>query len=73
MSKKAMFTCRNQPCRSEWQLSDVDIHDEGQGLLFRCPVCGARNKVEQITADDGTTRYEQSGSPSPTSPPPRRN
>ncbi|MCY0389452.1 hypothetical protein OVY01_20100 [Robbsia sp. Bb-Pol-6] len=68
-----MFTCRNQPCRSEWELSDVDIHDEGQGLLFRCPVCGARNKVEQIAAADGTTRYEQSGSPSPTSPPPRRN
>jgi hypothetical protein len=54
-----MFTCRNQPCRSEWALSDVDIHNEGQGLLFRCPICGARNKVIRHDAEDGTVTYKQ--------------
>ncbi|MBU6487301.1 MAG: hypothetical protein KGQ57_05695 [Burkholderiales bacterium] len=54
-----MFTCRNQSCQAQWALSDVVIKNEGQGLLFRCPMCGARNYVEQIEADDGTLVYEQ--------------
>lgn len=62
-----MFTCINQPCRAEWQLSDVDIHNEGQGLLFRCPMCGARNKVTRHEAADGTLSYEQVASTAQTS------
>ncbi|WDD90784.1 hypothetical protein Bsp3421_000661 [Burkholderia sp. FERM BP-3421] len=54
-----MFTCRNQSCGSPWALSDVVIKDEGQGLLFRCPLCGARNYVERFEAEDGTVAYEQ--------------
>jgi len=54
-----VFTCRNQSCQAQWALSDVVIKNEGQGLLFRCPMCGARNYVEQIEADDGTLVYEQ--------------
>lgn len=54
-----MFTCRNQSCGAEWEPSDVVIKNEGQGLLFRCPMCGARNYVERHQADDGTATYEQ--------------
>lgn len=54
-----MFTCRNQSCQAQWALSDVVIKNEGQGLLFRCPMCGARNYVEQVEADDGALVYEQ--------------
>jgi uncharacterized Zn finger protein len=59
-----MFTCRNQSCGQSWQLSDVVIKDEGQGLLFRCPMCGARNYVERFEDDEGHVLYEQlSGRP----------
>jgi uncharacterized Zn finger protein len=54
-----MFTCRNQSCGAEWEQSDVVVKNEGQGLLFRCPMCGARNYVTRHTADDGTATYEQ--------------
>ena len=54
-----MFICRNQPCGAEWQLADVLIKNEGQGLMFRCPMCGARNKVLRHDAPDGTITYEQ--------------
>ena len=54
-----MFTCRNQSCGAEWALSDVVIKNEGQGLLFRCPMCGARNYVTRNDAEDGTATYEQ--------------
>jgi predicted RNA-binding Zn-ribbon protein involved in translation (DUF1610 family) len=54
-----MFTCRNQPCGANWEVSDVDIHNEGQGLLFRCPQCGARNHVVRHEAADGALTYEQ--------------
>jgi uncharacterized Zn finger protein len=57
-----MFTCRNQPCGAQWELSDVVIKNEGQGLLFRCPMCGARNKVIRHDAPDGTVTYEQDNS-----------
>ncbi len=54
-----MFTCRNQSCQARWALSDVIIKNEGQGLLFRCPMCGARNYVEKVEAKDGAVLYEQ--------------
>jgi len=54
-----VFTCRNQSCDAQWALSDVVIKNEGQGLLFRCPMCGARNYVERFEGDDGTVLYEQ--------------
>lgn len=54
-----VFTCRNQSCQAQWQPSDVVIKNEGQGLLFRCPMCGARNYVEKFETEDGTVVYEQ--------------
>ncbi|WP_250452764.1 hypothetical protein [Caballeronia sp. ATUFL_M2_KS44] len=54
-----MFTCRNQSCGADWQLSDVVIHNEGQGLLFRCPMCGARNYVTRQKDAQGEVTYEQ--------------
>jgi hypothetical protein len=54
-----VFTCRNQSCDAQWELSDVVIKNEGQGLLFRCPMCGARNYVERFEGDDGAVLYEQ--------------
>ncbi|MBB0026646.1 MULTISPECIES: hypothetical protein [Ralstonia] len=54
-----MFICINQSCGTQWQLSDVVIKDEGQGPLFRCALCGARNYVERFEAADGTVVYEQ--------------
>ncbi|MCX4163708.1 MULTISPECIES: hypothetical protein [Paraburkholderia] len=54
-----MFTCRNQPCSASWEQSEVVIKNEGQGLLFRCPMCGARNYVDRIEAEDGSVVYEQ--------------
>ncbi|SAK43408.1 hypothetical protein AWB81_00234 [Caballeronia arationis] len=62
ISEKIMFTCRNQPCGANWEVSDVDIHNEGQGLLFRCPQCGARNRVIRHEAADGAVTYEQDDS-----------
>jgi uncharacterized Zn finger protein len=57
--ESTMFTCRNQSCDAQWETSDVVIKNEGQGLMFRCPMCGARNYVERFDADDGTIVYEQ--------------
>jgi transcription elongation factor Elf1 len=54
-----MFICRNQSCGAEWALSDVVIKNEGQGLLFRCPMCGARNYVERHDSPEGEVSYEQ--------------
>jgi hypothetical protein len=54
-----VFTCRNQSCQAQWEQSDVVIKNEGQGLLFRCPMCGARNYVERFDGDDGSVLYEQ--------------
>ncbi|QDQ82350.1 hypothetical protein [Paraburkholderia megapolitana] len=54
-----MFTCRNQPCSASWEQSEAVIKNEGQGLLFRCPMCGARNYVDRIEAEDGSVVYEQ--------------
>jgi hypothetical protein len=61
-----VFTCRNQSCEAQWEQSDVVIKNEGQGLLFRCPMCGARNYVERFDGDDGSVLYEQiEGRPAP--------
>lgn len=57
--EKTVFTCKNQSCGTQWELSDVVIKDEGQGPLFRCPLCGARNYVERLEADEGTIAYRQ--------------
>ncbi|MGI4812189.1 MAG: hypothetical protein ACRYG5_03805 [Janthinobacterium lividum] len=54
-----MLTCRNQPCGAQWEQSDVIVKNEGQGLLFRCPLCGTRNYVERIDLPDGSMRFEQ--------------
>jgi hypothetical protein len=54
-----VFTCRNQSCEAQWAQSDVVIKNEGQGLMFRCPMCAARNYVERFDADDGSVVYEQ--------------
>jgi len=53
------FICRNQSCGTPWEPNEVSIHNEGQGLLFRCPLCGARNYVERFEAEDGSVVYEQ--------------
>jgi hypothetical protein len=55
----SVFTCRNQSCQAQWALSDVIIKNEGQGLLFRCPMCGARNYVEKFEDEEGAVLYEQ--------------
>ena len=54
-----MFTCRNQSCEAQWELSDVVIKNEGQGLLFRCPMCGARNYVTRHQSPGGEVTFEQ--------------
>jgi uncharacterized Zn finger protein len=54
-----VFICRNQSCGTQWEQSDVAIKNEGQGLLFRCPMCGARNYVERLDAEDGAIVYKQ--------------
>ncbi|WP_116356265.1 hypothetical protein [Cupriavidus taiwanensis] len=54
-----MFVCGNQACGARWEQDEVQIRDEGQGLVFRCPQCGARNHVEARTAADGSTTYRQ--------------
>jgi len=53
------FVCRNQSCGTPWEPNEVVIRNEGQGLLFRCPLCGARNYVERFDAEDGSVVYEQ--------------
>lgn len=53
------FICRNQSCGNPWEPSDVVIKNEGQGPLFRCPMCGARNYLEVFEDDDGNPVYEQ--------------
>ena len=54
-----MFTCRNKTCEAQWEESDVVIKNEGQGLLFRCPLCATRNYLERFEGEDGSVLYEQ--------------
>ena len=53
------YICQNQSCRMPWLPSDVVIVNEGQGHFFRCPVCGARNKVADTAARGQAPRFEQ--------------
>ncbi|MEA3121424.1 MAG: hypothetical protein QOH33_979 [Paraburkholderia sp.] len=43
----------------QWEQSDVVIKNEGQGLLFRCPMCGARNYVERLDTHESSIVYKQ--------------
>lgn len=54
-----MFVCQNQPCGARWALDEVEIRNDGQGPLFRCPLCGARNHLEARKAADGAVQYRQ--------------
>jgi hypothetical protein len=53
------FVCRNQSCGTPWEQTEVVIKNEGQGPLFRCPLCGARNYLEKFEDDEGNPVYEQ--------------
>jgi uncharacterized Zn finger protein len=59
MSESETFVCRNQSCGTKWEQSEVVIKNEGQGPLFRCTLCGARNYLEQFEDNDGNVVYEQ--------------
>ncbi|AZG15401.1 hypothetical protein EHF44_15620 [Cupriavidus pauculus] len=64
-----MFVCQNQPCGAQWSPDEVEIRNEGQGPLFRCPLCGARNPLEARPGPDGAPRYRQvSHAPAPSAP-----
>ncbi|WP_200915324.1 hypothetical protein [Jeongeupia sp. HS-3] len=55
-----MFTCLNtQSCDAQWKPEEVTIKNEGQGELFRCPLCGARNPVIRNVKPDGRVIYKQ--------------
>lgn len=54
-----MLVCQNQPCGARWSPAEVTIKNEGQGPMFRCPLCGARNALRVSQRSDGTVRYEQ--------------
>ncbi len=53
------FTCQNQSCQTRWDPKDVTVKDEGQGPLFRCPLCNSRNPVVPQRSADGTIVYKQ--------------
>ena len=67
-----MFVCGNQACGASWEQDEVQIRDEGQGLVFRCPQCGARNHVVARTAKDGSTSYRQVPANAAQQPPAKR-
>lgn len=48
-----MFVCQNQSCGAQWSPDEVEIRNEGQGPLFRCPLCGARNRLEAVQGAKG--------------------
>jgi hypothetical protein len=54
-----MFTCRNQACQARWDAADLSFANEGQGFIFRCPQCGARNPVSQHTLPGGAVEFRQ--------------
>ena len=54
-----MFFCHNQSCSARWAPDEVEIHNEGQGPLFRCPLCGARNHLKANQGRDGAVTYKQ--------------
>ncbi|MGO4302516.1 hypothetical protein [Cupriavidus sp. RAF12] len=54
-----MFVCQNQSCGAQWAHGEVTIKNEGQGPLFRCPLCGARNRLMASNKSDGSVEYKQ--------------
>ncbi|WP_019449265.1 hypothetical protein [Cupriavidus sp. BIS7] len=54
-----MFVCQNQPCGARWAPDEVEIHNEGQGPIFRCPLCGARNYLQASKGRGGAITYKQ--------------
>ena len=54
-----MFTCLNQSCGAQWKQEEVTIVNEGQGELFRCPLCHARNYVLRSDKPNGKVVYKQ--------------
>lgn len=59
LNEDLMFTCQNQSCQTTWERKDVTVVNEGQGPLFRCPICGARNMLVAKTRPDGEVVYTQ--------------
>ncbi|MFS8975711.1 hypothetical protein PO002_14585 [Cupriavidus necator] len=58
MKKPIYYTCQNQSCGTRWESTEVNVANEGQGPLFRCPICGARNALA-AREEDGVTVYRQ--------------
>ncbi|QYY28265.1 hypothetical protein K2O51_10235 [Cupriavidus pinatubonensis] len=58
MKKPIYYTCQNQSCGTRWESTEVVVVNEGQGPLFRCPICGARN-VLAAREEGGVTVYRQ--------------
>ncbi len=54
-----MFVCQNQPCGARWAPDEVEIHNEGQGPIFRCPLCGARNYLQASKGPGGAITYKR--------------
>lgn len=54
-----MFVCQNQPCGARWMPAEVVIKNEGHGPIFRCPLCGARNRLMASHRADGSIDYKQ--------------
>ena len=63
MEKTVYYTCQNQSCGARWEAREVQVVNEGQGPLFRCPICGARNRLVSRVEPDGTTVYRQRRTP----------
>lgn len=59
MKKTITFTCQNQSCGARWKSDEISIVNEGQGPLFRCPICNSRNRLVTRVEPDGTTVYRQ--------------
>jgi hypothetical protein len=66
MKKPVTYTCQNQSCGASWDASEVAVVNEGQGPLFRCPLCGARNRLVSRVERDGETVYRQPRTPTGT-------
>lgn len=54
-----MFVCQNQSCGARWEPTEVVVKNEGQGPIFRCPQCGARNRLMASHRADGSVDYKQ--------------
>jgi hypothetical protein len=65
-----MLICRNQSCGASWESAEVLVKNEGQGLMFRCALCGTRNPVIRRDLADGKFVFEQD-QPKKTPPSPK--